>query len=98
MLAKRGRASIGKTLASRRLERGRPGLYAVRATERSMSVFGRGKRRGLLVARALGAVAATLAASLAWAGAPADGAIPLLSPEAPVNFGAIGDISPLIAA
>jgi L,D-transpeptidase YcbB len=68
-----------------------------------MSVFGRGKRRGLLVARALGAVAATLAASLAWAGAPPaepnrDGAIPLLSPEAPVSFGAIGDISPLIAS
>ena len=36
-----------------------------------MSALGRGKRRGLSSCRALGAVAAALAASLAWAGAPA---------------------------
>jgi len=68
-----------------------------------MSAFGRGKRRCLLLARALGAAAAALAASFAWAGAPAaepnrGGAIRLLSPEAPASFGAMGDLSPLIAA
>ena len=68
-----------------------------------MSAFGRGKRRRLLLARALGAAAAALAASLAWAGAPAaepnrGGGIRLLSPEAPASFGAMGDVSPLIAA
>ena len=67
-----------------------------------MSAFGRGKRRGLLLAGAIGAVAATLAASLAWAGGPEarpnHGGIPLLSPEPPASFGAIGDVSPLIAA
>src|SRR5271167_493177 len=92
-----------KTLASKRHERGRPGLCALRAAERSMSAFGRGKRRCLLLARALGAAAAALAASFAWAGAPAaepnrGGAIRLLSPEAPASFGAMGDVSPLIAA
>ena len=68
-----------------------------------MSAFGRGKRRRLLLARALGAAAAALGASLAWAGAPAaepnrGGGIRLLSPEAPASFGAMGDVSPLIAA
>ncbi len=67
-----------------------------------MSALGRGRRRGLLLARALGAVAAALAPSLAWAGAPAaepnrDGGIRLVSPEAPASFGAIGDVGPLIA-
>ena len=101
MRAKRGRASIGKPLASKRHERGRPGLCALRAAERSMSAFGRGKRRRLLLARALGAAAAALAASLAWAGARRrahrGGGIRLLSPEAPPSFGDIGDVSPLIA-
>ena len=68
-----------------------------------MSAFGRGKRRDLLLARALGAAAAALAASLAWAGAPAaepnrGGGVRLLSPEAPASFGAMGDLSPLIVA
>ncbi len=68
-----------------------------------MSAFGRGKRRRLLLARALGAAAAALAAILAWAGAPAaepdhGGGIRLLSPAAPASFGAMGDVSPLIAA
>ena len=52
-------ASIGKPLASKRLERWRPELCALRAAERSMRAHGRGKRRGLLLARALGAAAAT---------------------------------------
>ena len=69
-----------------------------------MRTYGRGKRRGLLVARALGAgAAAFFAASLAWAGAPEarpdrGGAIALLSPEAPASFGKIGDVSPVVAA
>ena len=69
-----------------------------------MRTHGRGKRRSLLVARALGAgAAAFFAASLAWAGAPEarpdrGGAISLLSPEAPASFGKIGDVSPVVAA
>ena len=55
-----------------------------------MSAF----RRGMLLAGAFGAVAATLAASLAWAGGAAP---PLLAPEAPAAFGAHRDVSPLIA-
>ena len=66
-----------------------------------MRAHGRGKRRRRLLARAFGAAAATLAASLAWAGDPAaefdHGRIRLLSPEAPASFGASDDISPLIA-
>ncbi len=104
MRAKRGLASIGKPLASRRLERRRHELCALRATVRRMRTHGRGKRRGLSVARALGAgAAAFFAASLAWAGAPEarpdrGGAIALLSPEAPASFGKIGDVSPVVAA
>ncbi len=68
-----------------------------------MKAFGRGKRRRRLFAGALGAVAAALAASPAFAAAPAaepdrvEG-VGLLSPEAPMAFGANGDLSPLVAA
>jgi L,D-transpeptidase YcbB len=58
-----------------------------------MSAFGRGKRRRLWLAGAVGAVAAWIAASRAWAGAPA--AEP---EEASASFGAISDLSPLVAA
>src|SRR5271170_4529097 len=85
------------------LERGRPGLSALRAAERSMSAFGRGRRRCLLLAGAVGAVAAAFAANPACSGAPAaepdrGGGIPLLSPEARASFGPIANLSPLIAA
>jgi L,D-transpeptidase YcbB len=68
-----------------------------------MSAFRRGKRRRRLLAGAVGAVAASLAASPAWAGAPAaepsqTERIPLPSPEAPASFGAIADLSPLVTA
>jgi L,D-transpeptidase YcbB len=68
-----------------------------------MSEFRRGMWRRPLIAGAVGAVAATLAASLASAGAAAPqanrgGGIPLLAPEAPARFGADGDVNPLIAA
>ena len=68
-----------------------------------MSAFGRGRRRRDLLARAAGAVATALAASLAGTGAPAaapdrGGGAPLLAPEQPPSFLAIGDVSPLIAA
>ena len=67
-----------------------------------MSRIGRGKQRRLSLVRAAGAVVGTLAASVAWAGAPAvdagpSGAIPLLAPEAPAAFGPIGDVSPVVA-
>ncbi|HEY1454818.1 MAG TPA: L,D-transpeptidase family protein [Roseiarcus sp.] len=68
-----------------------------------MKALGRGKRRRRLLAGALGAVAAALAASPAFAAAPraepdrVEG-VGLLSPEAPVAFGANGDLSPLVAA
>ncbi|HEX9167714.1 MAG TPA: L,D-transpeptidase family protein [Roseiarcus sp.] len=65
-----------------------------------MSGFRRGMWRRPLVA---GAVAATLAVSLAWPGAAAPeanrgGGAPLLSPEAPARFSVDGEVSPLIAA
>src|SRR5271169_1201403 len=87
-----GRASIGNTLASKRLERGRPGYCALRGAERSMSAIRRGKQRRLSLARAAGVLAGALAASLAWAGSPESepdpgGVIPLLAPEAPATFG-----------
>jgi L,D-transpeptidase YcbB len=67
-----------------------------------MSAAGTGKRRRLL-AGAVGAVAASLAASVAFGGAPTAepnqaGNILLPSPEAPASFPAPGNASPLIAA
>ena len=59
-----------------------------------MSAF----RRGMLLAGAFGAVAATLATSPAWAGGRGLARrVPLLAPEAPPSFGAHRDVSPLIA-
>jgi len=68
-----------------------------------MSAFGGGKRQGRLLAGAVGAIAASLAASAAFAGAPTAeanqaGNILLPSPEAPASFPMAADASPLIAA
>ncbi len=67
-----------------------------------MDAFRRGMWRRAVVAAAVGAVAATLAAGFASAGAagPHDnrGGIPLLAPEAPAAFDANLDVNPLVAA
>src|SRR5271166_264881 len=103
MRTKRWRAAIPETIASRGVERGRLGLGARRAAERTMRI-GRGKRRALLAS--VGGVAVALAASLALAeAAPAAGPspaergarLPLLSLEAAPSLGEIGDERPLVA-
>jgi murein L,D-transpeptidase YcbB/YkuD len=66
-----------------------------------MRALGRKKGRGLVLAQALGAVAASLAANLAWAGAPEvepNRRVSLLSPETLQSFAAVADVSPLVAA
>ena len=97
-------ASIGRSLASQGLKRGRPGFCARRAAERSMSAFGRGKRRGLSSAEPS---ARSRPRSPQASPGPARQRPPcrasatrfrLLSPEAPLSFGDVGDVSPLLAA
>jgi L,D-transpeptidase YcbB len=89
-------------LPRNRLERGRPGLCALRVAQRGVRGFRRGRRSRLLFAGAVGALVAALAASPAWAGGPDAepnrvGKISLLV-EAPASFGAVAGLSPLIAA
>src|SRR5271165_5823976 len=97
MRTKRWRAAIPEAIAWRGVERGRLGLSARRAAERSMR-FGRGKQRALLAS--VGGVAVALAASLASAeAAPADrdARLPLLPPQAAPSLGEVGAASPLVA-
>jgi L,D-transpeptidase YcbB len=93
-------------LASKRLELEASGTRRARRGGAAMSAFGRGKWLSLRGAEIGVAVVTALAASLAWAdGAPAagptpanhGGALPLLSPEAPPNFGDI-EAGPLVSA
>ena len=70
-----------------------------------MSAFGRGKRRGLLLAPSLGARRGRarrkprLGRARRAASSPiAARGIRLLSPEAPPSFGEVGDVEPLVAA
>ena len=69
MRAKRWPSTIGKMLASKRLEGERQEGGARREAELRMSALRAGNWRGLLLQGA-GAVVLALAANLAWAGAP----------------------------
>src|SRR5277367_893415 len=66
-----------------------------------MSPFGRAKRRGVMWPLGVWAVAGGLAASFAWADVPHSagehGGLALAPAEAPLNFGDIGEASPLLA-
>jgi L,D-transpeptidase YcbB len=69
-----------------------------------MGAFGRGSWRRVLPPEAVGAVAIALAVSLSCTDARAagpsradQGAVPILSPEAPPSFGDLGGASPLLA-
>ena len=92
-----------KTSCSKRLERGRPGLRAlrrggaeherVRARKSARLLLARAARRGRGRARRKPRLGRRPRRPSPIAG----GGVRLLSPEAPPSFGAIGDVSPLIA-